>query len=97
MSALYQDCFPCRIKKFVVVDPPLFMHALVGIARLVVKAKLIKRIVFTSSDKLHEHFDAAMLPPELGGTRTEDFFAERGPTFYLVGGCVGRTVVFDMS
>jgi len=24
MSALYQDCFPCRIKKFVVVDPPLF-------------------------------------------------------------------------
>mmetsp|Transcript_16617 Transcript_16617/g.39965 ORF Transcript_16617/g.39965 Transcript_16617/m.39965 type:complete len:80 (+) Transcript_16617:156-395(+) len=48
---------------------PASFHVL----RLFMKKKIMDRFVLVSSDKLDQHYDASALPPELGGTLSEDW------------------------
>mmetsp|Transcript_46980 Transcript_46980/g.110646 ORF Transcript_46980/g.110646 Transcript_46980/m.110646 type:complete len:269 (-) Transcript_46980:135-941(-) len=76
-SLLYQDAFPIKVKQAFVVNPPFLVSMLFKIAKLFVSAKILRRVVFVSAEELMQRFGMALLPPELGGTNTDDFFEWR--------------------
>eukprot|EP01116_Phalansterium_solitarium_P006612 TRINITY_DN18938_c0_g1_i1.p1 TRINITY_DN18938_c0_g1~~TRINITY_DN18938_c0_g1_i1.p1 ORF type:complete len:291 (+),score=112.51 TRINITY_DN18938_c0_g1_i1:88-960(+) len=66
MSA-FQDHFPLRIKLIVVVDPPGIVRALMAIARIFLKKKLIERVRLCKTEELAEIVDPEQLSHDFGG------------------------------
>jgi len=77
MSAVYQDAFPVRIKEIYMVDPPSILHWILKVASLFLKKKIMERVHPIPADQMVQFWDAASVPPDLGGTLTEDFFEMR--------------------
>ena len=73
-----QRCAAYRLGAIVVLKQPLYMSIIWAIARPFMSSKMRSRVHFLGDDmaKLHtEIMDPADLPPEFGGTSTEDHFA----------------------
>lgn len=69
-----QRCAAYRLGAIVVVNQPTYMSFMWAIVRPFMSAKMRSRVHLLGSDlkKLHELMDPADLPPEFGGTSTED-------------------------
>ncbi|XP_054714299.1 alpha-tocopherol transfer protein-like [Uloborus diversus] len=65
-----QDCVPCRIKAYHMVNEPFYFNYIFNIAKTLLSEKLKKRIHFHGSDlkSLHKLVPPDVLPQELGGT-----------------------------
>jgi len=64
-----QESFPLRFKGIYIVNEPGLLDVLLTMVRPFMSAKTLSRITFVGSDlsKLHQIFDPAILPEELGG------------------------------
>jgi len=61
-----QNALPIRLKKFLVVDPPLIFNVLFKIVSLWLSAKLTNRLNLISSDDITDHVDPVHIPTHLG-------------------------------
>jgi hypothetical protein len=67
---IFQNNFPARIQSILIVDPPAkgLVKALLKIARLFMKKKIIDRVKIISRKELLEHVDEDQLLEHFGGT-----------------------------
>lgn len=59
--------YPARLKKVLIVTPPLWFKTSFKILRLFVREKLRDRVYMLNQTQLKKHLPAACLPKELGG------------------------------
>ncbi|KAK7092021.1 alpha-tocopherol transfer protein-like [Littorina saxatilis] len=74
VGKIWQDTFPARMKNCLIVNEPHFIDLVMGLFTQFMKDKLVNRIRRLGTDwkKLHEYIDPACLPPEYGGTLTQE-------------------------
>eukprot|EP00028_Trichosphaerium_sp_Am-I-7-wt_P015545 CAMPEP_0168511874 /NCGR_PEP_ID=MMETSP0405-20121227/2422_1 /TAXON_ID=498012 /ORGANISM="Trichosphaerium sp, Strain Am-I-7 wt" /LENGTH=202 /DNA_ID=CAMNT_0008530189 /DNA_START=274 /DNA_END=882 /DNA_ORIENTATION=- len=67
-SQLVDNKLPCRLKRLLVLNPPVFLSALMAIARLFVKSKILQRVRMLSSEAdLLKYIDKDQLHESYGG------------------------------
>merc|ERR1719334_2089962 len=68
----FQDCYPMRIRQFIIVDAPVLVRAAVQLGKLVLSKKLSSRIVSVKSTpdtgSLWQYVDAKEVPSCINGT-----------------------------
>mmetsp|Transcript_14408 Transcript_14408/g.15974 ORF Transcript_14408/g.15974 Transcript_14408/m.15974 type:complete len:304 (-) Transcript_14408:528-1439(-) len=68
LMELLENKFPCRTKRLLVLNPPVFLTALMAIARLFVKSKILSRMRILSSEAdLLKYIDKSQLHEYYGG------------------------------
>lgn len=73
MSTVWQDTFPMRVKKIIVLNPPTIFNAIVKIAKSFNKTKMMDRLEVLSSKKdLLKLVDKDNLLEHFGGNISED-------------------------
>ena len=74
-AVLYQDAIPCRFDMMLMVNGGYLIRMMVALCKVFLKKKLADRITTCTESYLYEKlgFDAATLPPLLGGTCTTDY------------------------
>lgn len=63
---LLRGSYPARLKKVLIVSPPIWFKAPFKILRLFVREKLRDRVMMISTTQLHAHIPLVSLPAELG-------------------------------
>mmetsp|Transcript_18879 Transcript_18879/g.38436 ORF Transcript_18879/g.38436 Transcript_18879/m.38436 type:complete len:282 (-) Transcript_18879:11-856(-) len=76
-SQLTNNSYPTKVKEIYLVDAPSWVGMLISAAKLVVPAKVLRRIKNMSEAELPQHIEPSQLPPDLGGSATEDWFTLR--------------------
>jgi len=69
---LLKGAYPAKLKKVLIVSPPLWFRAPFHLLRLIVREKLRDRVWLLKIDQLKEHLLENVLTPELGGTNAHD-------------------------
>lgn len=64
---LLKGAYPAKLKKVLIVSPPLWFKAPFHLLRLIVREKLRDRVWMLRGDQLTEHIPSNCLTPELGG------------------------------
>lgn len=64
---LLKGAYPAKLKKVLIVSPPLWFRAPFHLLRLIVREKLRDRVWLLSTEQLKDHIPAHALPTELGG------------------------------
>jgi len=73
MSAIWVDTFPLRIKRILVLNPPMIFGAIIKICKTFTKVKMLDRIEVIDKQKdLKKWVDDDHLPTFFGGTNTLD-------------------------
>lgn len=78
-SGLYQDCYPIKFARMLMVNPPWYMSAILAIMKLFLKKKIADRMqcVWTEnaakSKLLSTYITPEQMPAEFGGTLTASF------------------------
>merc|ERR1719334_2067037 len=71
----FQDCYPLRIRQFLVVDAPIIVRGALQLGKLVLSKKLSSRIMSVKSTEgtgtLWNHVHSSQVPPCIGGTYNE--------------------------
>lgn len=69
MVRVVQDCLPCRVRGFHIVNEPFFFSVVFNIIKQFLTEKIKSRIHFHGSNlkSLHKHIPPEILPEELGG------------------------------
>ncbi|EDQ87478.1 uncharacterized protein MONBRDRAFT_9913 [Monosiga brevicollis MX1] len=71
--SVLQNAYPARLKHVYVINPNLWVHALITVSRPFMKRKLAERVVVVPSyDRLQEHIHPDELITQFGGRRTFD-------------------------
>lgn len=65
---LLKGAYPAKLKKVLIVSPPLWFKAPFHLLRLIVREKLRDRVWMLRMDQLTEHVPSSCLTSELGGT-----------------------------
>ncbi|XP_073435595.1 snurportin-1 isoform X3 [Dendrobates tinctorius] len=65
--SLLRGAFPARLKKVLIVSPPVWFRVPYSIISLLLKEKLRERVHMVSMSELLEHLPAQCLPESLGG------------------------------
>lgn len=65
------------MKVIYMLNPPSFFGVLLGFAKMLFSAKALSRIKTMPTEELSQYIEQAQLPPDLGGTCTEDWFDQR--------------------
>lgn len=69
---LLKGAYPAKLKKVLIVSPPLWFRAPFHLLRLIVREKLRDRVWLLSINQLPDHVPKNVLTPELGGTYQHD-------------------------
>lgn len=69
---LLKGAYPAKLKRVLIVSPPLWFRAPFHFLRLIVREKLRDRVWLLSKDELKDHIPCHALPIELGGTYQHD-------------------------
>jgi len=77
LASVYQDAYPIKIKKIFIVNPPSFLVALMEVAKLFMKKKLLDRVAPVRPEGLPEYFEHDQIPAYLDGGYTQDFWTKR--------------------
>jgi len=73
MSAIWVDTFPLRVKRILVLNPPMIFGAIIKICKTFTKMKMLDRIEVIEKQKdLKKWVDQEELPTFFGGTSTFD-------------------------
>jgi len=67
MGSTFQDTFPLRVKKILIMNPPAIFDAIMKIAKTFSKTKMMDRIEMVSKKDLPKYFDKDNLIEEFGG------------------------------
>lgn len=65
---LLKGAYPAKLKKVLIVSPPLWFRAPFHLLRLIVREKLRDRVWLVNIDQLKDHVPPSALTSELGGT-----------------------------
>jgi len=79
VTSVYQDAYPIKVKKILIVNPPalsLFV-AIKEICKVFVKKKTIDRVAPVSPEGLSQYFEHDQIPAYLGGGYAQDFWQKR--------------------
>jgi len=63
-----QGLFPRRIRKFWVINGGYLLRMVMGVAKLLLPAKMIERVDITTAAKLQENIEPQWIPTEYGGS-----------------------------
>jgi len=77
ISSVYQDSYPIKVKRIFMVNPPSFLFALMELAKVFIKKKLLERVAPVRPEGLAEYFEGDQIPAYLGGGFTQDFWQRR--------------------
>lgn len=69
---LLKGAYPAKLKKVLIVSPPLWFRAPFTLLRLIVREKLQKRVELVSMDQLKNYMPITSITTELGGTYQHD-------------------------
>lgn len=69
---LLKGAYPAKLKKVLIVSPPLWFRAPFHLLRLIVREKLRERVWLIKLDQLPEHIPLDVLPYDLGGTHNHN-------------------------
>lgn len=69
---LLKGAYPAKLKKVLIVSPPLWFKAPFHLLRLIVREKLRDRVWLLNIEQLSEHIPPEALTQELGGTYQHD-------------------------
>lgn len=69
---LLKGAYPAKLKKVLIVNPPLWFRAPFHLLRLIVREKLRDRVTLLNTDQLTEHIPAEALGQDLGGIYEHD-------------------------
>lgn len=69
---LLKGAYPAKLKKVLIVSPPLWFRAPFHLLRLIVREKLRDRVWLLSINQLPEHVPKGVLVADLGGTYQHD-------------------------
>lgn len=69
---LLKGAYPAKLKKVLIVSPPLWFRAPFLLLRLIVREKLRDRVSLLNISQLSDHIPINALSPELGGTYHHD-------------------------
>jgi len=70
MSSIWTDTFPMRVKKVLVLNPPVIFEALMKIVKTFMKAKIIDRFAIVSQKEVSKSVSKDVAPVKFGGTNT---------------------------
>lgn len=69
---LLKGAYPAKLKKVLIVSPPLWFKAPFHLLRLIVREKLRDRVLLLRMDQITEHIPSDSLTSELGGSYEHD-------------------------
>lgn len=69
---LLKGAYPAKLKKVLIVNPPLWFRAPFHFLRLIVREKLRDRVTLLTTDQLPEHIPYEALGQDLGGSYRHD-------------------------
>jgi len=73
MSAMWVDTFPLRVKRILVLNPPMIFGAIIKICKTFMKVKMLERLEVVEKQKdLKKWVDDDKLPTFFSGTSTFD-------------------------
>jgi hypothetical protein len=70
MGSIWSDTFPMRVKRVLVVNPPVIFEALMKIVKTFMKAKLLDRFSIVPMKDVQKHVSKEALPEKFGGAST---------------------------
>jgi hypothetical protein len=68
----FQESYPARMNKFLVVSPPWWFSFVFAIVSRITSSKFIERVRIVDRKSLSDHIPASSLPERLGGTMAWD-------------------------
>mmetsp|Transcript_17958 Transcript_17958/g.40311 ORF Transcript_17958/g.40311 Transcript_17958/m.40311 type:complete len:274 (+) Transcript_17958:47-868(+) len=79
LASIYQDSYPVKMKRIVVIDPPLIFRAVMKVFSVFMKKKLIDRIVLMSEEEVRSgnKLPLDQTSADLGGSMKENWWDVR--------------------